>query len=178
MTKRVRCACRQGKALTAAAFWGRMAYQRLRAVDRRVRHALRRRGPGLLRVALGVVFLWFGLLKVFGASPVADLVEATLSWLPPRTAVVLVGAVETVLGLGLIAGVAVRLVVTLLGLHLLGTFAPLFLFPHVAFEGGDPWRLTVEGEFIVKNLVLLAAGLVVAGHAPGLPVPESADRAD
>ena len=125
----------------------------------------RRYGVPTLRIALGIVFIWFGLLKVFDATPVAELVSDIVPVLPDRTAVLIVGIVEVIVGLGLITGIAIRLTLGLFFLQMLGTFLVLILRPGLSFDG-NPFRLTVIGEFVVKNLVLLTAGLAVAGSIP------------
>lgn len=119
-----------------------------------------------LRIALGIVFLWFGILKVVDASPVADLVADTVPLLSDRTAVVVVGIVEIAVAIGLITGVAIRLTLGVFFLQMLGTFLVLVTQPSLAFEDGNPLRLTVLGEFVVKNVVLLSAGLAVASQIP------------
>ncbi|OKI29058.1 hypothetical protein A6A25_30375 [Saccharothrix sp. CB00851] len=122
------------------------------------------RSVGLLRVALGVVFLWFGVLKVAGTSPVRDLVAATVPFAPASWLVPAVGVVEVLAGMALVVAVQVRLVTALAAVHLLGTFLVLVVQPAVAFRFGNPLLLSVTGEFVLKNLVLLAAALVVARH--------------
>jgi len=119
-------------------------------------------GSELLRISLGIVFLWFGLLKVLDRSPVADLVALTLSWFPADVIVPVVGAAEVVVGLGLLFRVALRLTLLVFWGEMLGTFLVLFLRPELAFQQGNPLLLTDTGEFVIKNLVLIAAGLVVA----------------
>jgi uncharacterized membrane protein YkgB len=133
-------------------------------VDETVIPLLRRWGTPILRVSLGVVFLWFGLLKVLGVSPVVDLVAATVYWVDPDWFVPLLGYVEIAVGLGLVADRYLRVVLAVLLLQLLGTFGVLFLLPDVAFQDGNPLKLTVEGEFVVKNVVLLAAAMVVGSR--------------
>ncbi|QQQ73497.1 DoxX family protein [Saccharothrix sp. 6-C] len=135
----------------------------LDAASRAVDGLLDRSVP-LLRIALGVVFLWFGALKVAGASPVRDLVAGTVPFLPASWFVPAVGVVEVLAGTALILAVRVRLVAALTALHLLGTFLVLVVQPATAFRDGNPLLLDVTGEFVVKNLVLLAASLVVARH--------------
>lgn len=130
-----------------------------RAVD-----GLLDRGVALLRIALGVVFLWFGVLKVAGTSPVRDLVAATVPVLPASWFVPAVGVFEVLAGMALVVAVRVRLVAALTALHLLGTFLVLVAQPAVAFRHGNPLLLSATGEFVVKNLVLLAAALVLARH--------------
>ena len=118
-------------------------------------------GIRLLRICLGIVFVWFGLLKLAGRSPVASLVAETAYWLPPDLVVPLLGVWEVAVGIGLLLRIALRLTLLLFWLLLAGTFLVLVLHPDVAFQQGNPLLLTVEGEFVVKNLVLIAAGLVV-----------------
>src|SRR3989338_526034 len=121
------------------------------------------RGVPLLRVTLAVVFIWFGLLKVIGRSPVVDLVARTVYWVSPEFFVPLLGVWEMLVGLGLLCAVALRLTLLLLWLQMAGTFLVLVLHPEIAFQGGNPFLLTTEGEFIIKNLVLIAGGIVVGG---------------
>ena len=126
----------------------------------------RRYGVLTLRLALGIVFIWFGGLKIADASPVADLVADIVPVLGDRAAVLTVGIVEVVVGAGLITGWAIRFTLGLFFAQMLGTFLVLALRPGMSFQSGNPLRLTVLGEFVVKNLVLLTAGLVVAGSIP------------
>ena len=117
----------------------------------------------IIRISLGIVFVWFGLLKVIGTSPVYDLASHVVYWLPPELFVPLLGIWEMAIGVGLLLGKALRVVLSLLFLQLAGTFLVLVMRPETAFQGGNPLLLTMEGEFVVKNLVLIAAGLAVGG---------------
>lgn len=100
--------------------WVRSAWADLRQRDRSVRAWMRSHGPTVLRVALGLVFLWFGLLKVFGVSPAAQMVADTLSWLPRDVAVLAIGSLEVVLGLALLVfAIALRVAVAVQWAHLL-----------------------------------------------------------
>ena len=123
-------------------------------------------GTRLLRVALAITFIWFGALKVVGRSPVADLVAQTVYWLPPAFFVPFLGWWEVVVGVGLLLRVALRLVLLLFWLQMAGTFLVLVLRPELAFQSGNPLLLTVAGEFVIKNLVLIAAGLVIGSTVP------------
>ncbi len=129
--------------------------------DKRVIQIMATHGLRLLRISIGMVFLWFGLLKVIGVSPVDDLVTAVISWVPPAISVPLVGLFEMVLGLALMSGLALRLTLLLLWLHLAGTFLVLVLRPDLAFQNGNPLFLTADGEFVIKNLVLISGGIAV-----------------
>ena len=121
-------------------------------------------GPRAVRISLGIVFVWFGLLKVIGRSPVAELVAHTVYWLPARVAVPLLGGWEMAVGLGLLFRMVMRLTLLLFWMLLAGTFLVLVLRPEIAFQGGNPMMLTMEGEFVIKNLALIAGGLVVGGR--------------
>lgn len=135
--------------------------QAFETLDRRLVRFMRAHGVRLLRLSLAVVFIWFGALKLVGRSPVADLVARTVYWLPPESFVLWLGAWEVVVGLGLLFAVALRVTLALFWLQMAGTFLVLVLRPDIAFQGRNPLLLTTEGEFVIKNLVLIAAGLVV-----------------
>ncbi len=136
-------------------------------VDRVVTHVLSRWSIPALRVALGVVFVWFGALKIGRLSPVSELVARTVYWFDPDVVVPALGIVEVVIGAGLIFGVLLRVVLLLFAAQMAGTFLTFVVLPHVCFRDSNPLLLTVEGEFVVKNLVLLAAGLVVGSTVRG-----------
>ncbi len=122
---------------------------------------MRSHGTTLLRLAIAVVFVWFGGLKLAGRSPVADLVADTVPWLPADFFVRFLGVWEVAIGLGLLLPVALRLTLLLFFLQMAGTFLVLVIQPGEAFQSGNPLLLTVSGEFVIKNLVLITAGLVV-----------------
>jgi uncharacterized membrane protein YkgB len=118
----------------------------------------------LLRIALGVVYIWFGALKFSDSTPVGELVARTVPFLPPHLVVPALGAFEVVLGIGLLVGRRLALVALLMVAHLSGTFLVLVTQPDVAFQHGNPLMLTMAGEFVVKNIVLMTAGLVLVGR--------------
>jgi len=104
------------------------------------------------------------MLKIVGVSPVRDLVAHTVYWVSPEFFVPFLGVWEVAVGLGLLFAVAMRLTLLLFWLQLAGTFLVLVLRPDIAFQQGtNPLLLTTEGEFVIKNLVLISAGLVVGG---------------
>lgn len=144
-------------------------WQRLEALDAKILRALDRAALSMLRLSLAIVFLWFGGLKIFGVSPVAELVANTVYWLNPDWFVPLLGMFEAVVGLGLLLGRALRIVLALFALQMLGTFLVLIVQPEVAFLESNPLLLTTEGEFVIKNLVLLSAGLLIGSRLKALP---------
>lgn len=117
-----------------------------------------------LRIALGMVFLWFGALKIAGFSPVFDLLEKTWSFIPTSAFVIGLGILEIIIGIGLLAKKCLRTTLALLWLQMLGTLITPFLAPEIFFSHNIPLLLTLEGEFIVKNFVLIAAGIVIGGY--------------
>jgi len=119
------------------------------------------RAVTLLRGSLGLVFVWFGALKVVDLTPVADLVARTAPWLDRHLLLVSLGTAEIVLGAALWLGRRLRWVAAVALTHLLGTFLVLVVQPQAAFQEGNPLLLTTEGEFVVKNLVLITACLVL-----------------
>lgn len=143
---------------------------RLAEIDARVMTAVRRYAPSIMRWALGLVFLWFGALKIANLTPVADLVADTVAFVPIPASVVVpaLGVFEVVVGVALIAGRWLRPMLAAMVAHLCGTFLVLVLRPEVAFQDGNPLLLTTEGEFVVKNLVLIAGGVLVAATLPPL----------
>jgi len=139
--------------------------ERLTAALADVWRVVDRVSVSLLRITIGVVFIWFGALKLTGDTPVARLVADTLPFLPKGFIVPALGIFEVVLGLALLLGRRLDLVVLLLVAHLAGTFMVLVVTPEAAFANHNPLMLTMVGEFVVKNVVLIAAALVVATKA-------------
>lgn len=151
------------------------SWTRLRRLDERVRAALKRFAPTMLRVSLGLVFVWFGVLKIIGQTPVSDLVADTVYWLDPEWFVPLLGVFEVLVGIGLLLARALRIVLGLFVLQMIGTFLVLVVQPEIAFQDGNPLLLTTEGEFVIKNLVLLSAGMVLGSRLQALPTWSSSD---
>ena len=120
-----------------------------------------------LRVALGIVFLWFGLLKIINTSPVVDLIKNTYSFVSVESFVTVLGVWEVAIGLGLLFNVALRATLALLWLQMLGTLVAPALNPSIFWTDGNIFLLTMEGEFVVKNLVLIVAGFVIGGYEVG-----------
>ena len=132
-------------------------------LDARLTRLMNVYGPSVLRYALGVVFVWFGALKVLGVSPAGDLVAATVYVVPAGLFVPFLGIWEVLIGLCLFFRRFIRVGILLLAFQMPGTFLPIVLLPEVVFTA-FPYGLTVEGQYIVKNLVIIGAALVVGGH--------------
>ncbi|MBN1176001.1 hypothetical protein JXA48_05140 [Candidatus Woesearchaeota archaeon] len=115
-----------------------------------------------LRISLAIVFFWFGILKPLGLSPAADLVYATAFWFSPHTFLLIVGWWEVIIGITLLFRKTLPIGIILLFAQMIGTFLPLVLLPQVVFVK-FPFVLSMEGQYIFKNLVLISAGIVVGG---------------
>ncbi len=145
---------------------------RFEKIDARFIAWMARHGIRLLRISLGIVFFWFGFLKFFpGLSPAQGLATQTISVLtfgliPPETSIILLAIWECLIGLGLIFGLFMRGTLFLLWTQMLGTITPLILFPAEAFTR-VPYAPTLEGQYIIKNIVLISAGLVIGATVRG-----------
>jgi uncharacterized membrane protein YkgB len=141
-------------------------------LDVRITRTLARLGVPVVRIALGIVFLWFGVLKFFpNLSPAEDLAARTIEQLTfgavrPGVSLPVLATWESIIGIGLILNRWMRAVLLLLAVQMAGTFTPLVLFP------AETWTLfpiapTLEGQYIIKNLVLIGAAMVVGATVRG-----------
>jgi uncharacterized membrane protein YkgB len=148
-----------------------MDRDRFAALDRRITGMFADRGITLLRISIGIVFVWFGALKFWpGLSPADALAldtidRLTFGLLPSTLARLGLATLETAIGLGLIFGRALRLTLLLLAGQMLGTVTPLVLFPDLTWAG--LLVPTLEGQYILKNVVLATAGIVIGATVRG-----------
>jgi len=139
-------------------------------LDRATRWAARAGIPAL-RISLGLVFVWFGIPKFWsGVSPADQLAIRTMGVIdghtvPPGAARVLLATMETSIGIGLLTARFLPLVLTLLAVQMTGTLTPLVFFRH------EMWTRvlvpSLEGQYIIKNLVLISAGVAIAATLRG-----------
>jgi uncharacterized membrane protein YkgB len=155
--------------------WGR----KIDIIDRRITRWMARYGVVITRVGLGIVFFWFGILKLFpGLSPAEELVRNTIYFVDPDLFIPVLAIWEALIGLGLITGKFMRATLLLLFLQMPGTALPLVLLPDVVWTA-FPFGLTLEGQYIIKNLVLIGAALMLGGTVRGgRIVPEPAEVFD
>ena len=135
-------------------------------IDLELIYFFKRVSVPVARLGLFVIFFWFGLLKVVGLSPASGLVqslfEQTIGFMSFDTFLVLFGLFECLIGiLFLIRGME-RIVLPLLFLQMLATFLPLFTLPEQTWNGF--LVPTLEGQYIIKNLVIIAAAFGIAAH--------------
>jgi len=136
-------------------------------VDRKITECLSKYGLLILRICLGIIFLWFGFLKFFkGLSPAEDLVRNTVYFMNPDIFIPILALWESLIGIGLITGKYMRLTLLLLFFQMPGTILPLVILPEKVWTF-FPYSLTLEGQYIIKNLVLISAGLVLGATVRG-----------
>ena len=141
-------------------------------VDKHITDWMARHGITLLRVSLGVVFLWFGVLKFFpGLSPAQSLAARTIEMLTfgmvrESVSIPVLALWECAIGIGLITNLFMRATLLLLFVQMMGTITPIFLFPREVFTV-VPYAPTLEGQYIIKNIVLVSAGLVIGATVRG-----------
>jgi uncharacterized membrane protein YphA (DoxX/SURF4 family) len=141
-------------------------------LDAQITRWMARYGILLLRISMGIIFLWFGVLKFFpGLSPAADLATRTIERLtfgviPPDVSILILASWESLIGLGLMFGIFMRATLLLLFLQMMGTISPIFFFPQEVFTA-FPYAPTLEGQYIIKNMVLISAGLVIGATVRG-----------
>jgi uncharacterized membrane protein YkgB len=151
-----------------------MAYKghKFEQIDMAITGWMASKGIFLLRISIGIIFLWFGVLKFFpGLSPAEGLAFDTIQLLTfgllPKAFIIYgLATWETLIGLGLIFNRFMRETLLLLYLQMLGTLSPIILFPAEVFTH-FPYALTMEGQYIFKNLVVISAGIVLGATVRG-----------
>jgi len=155
-------------------------------VDARIAAWMARYGILLTRIALGIVFFWFGVLKFFPDLSVSEELASrtvstlTFGYVPPSVSVPVLAAWECLIGLGLISAKFLRLTLLLLFLQMMGTFLPLVFFPSETWVR-FPYAPSLEGQYIIKNLVLLGAAIMVGATVRGgstIADPKAAHEAE
>lgn len=123
------------------------------------------------RLSLFVVFFWFGLLKLLGLSPAGALIEhlyaETISFMDFGTFYALFALLECAIGILFLIPRAERLVLPLLLFHMATTFLPLIFLPEETWSA--PLVPTLTGQYIIKNVVIIALALGLAAHLHPLP---------
>ena len=135
----------------------------VQAIEIKACRWMNQNGLSLLRLSLGIIFVWFGILKPFHLSPAQQLVEDTIAFLmlPPEFVSIL-GYWEVAIGVFICFHSTTRLALVLLFLHMPGTMLPLVLLPDICWTQ-FPYGLTMEGQYIIKNLALVSAAILIGG---------------
>ena len=134
-------------------------------VDRRIVRFMKHWSVPALRLSLAIIFIWFGILKPLRLSPAEAMVLKTVEWMPyfpPETWLSIIGWWEVAIGVTFLFHYTARVAIALLALQMVGTFMPLFMLPEVTFQAGHiPYAPTMEGQYIIKNILIISAALVV-----------------
>lgn len=135
-------------------------------IDQRIAKNMRRWGQPAVRISFAIIFFWFGILKPLGLSAAEGLLKKTVAWLPlgePDLWLQLIGWWEVAIGIAFLFRKTTRIAIALLFLQMIGTFMPLFFLPEVTFQKGSYLLPTLEGQYIIKNVMIISAALIVGG---------------
>ncbi len=145
---------------------------RFQRIDMRITRWMASNGIRILRISMGIIFFWFGMLKFFeGLSPAESLATRTIDMLSfgligPELVRYGLATWEVLIGIGLLFKWRLREILLLMFLQMLGTLTPIVLLPGEVFTA-FPYGLTLEGQYIIKNLVIIAAGMVIGSTVRG-----------
>lgn len=135
----------------------------LKKEDKKITKMLAYYGLPALRYSLAIIFIWFGILKPLGLSPAQELVANTVYIVDSSWFVPFLGWWEVLIGVTFLYKPLLRIGLPLMALQMIGTFLPFIILPDVVF--GNTWyALSLEGQYIIKNFVLIAAAMVVGAH--------------
>jgi uncharacterized membrane protein YphA (DoxX/SURF4 family) len=141
-------------------------------IDPLITRWMAKNGVNFLRYSVGFIFIWFGGLKFFpGLSPAQDLAISTIELLtfgliPVQISILLIATLEVLIGLLLIIDKYLRFTIFLLLFQMAGTMSPILLFPELVFTK-IPYALTLEGQYIFKNFIVISAAIVIGATVRG-----------
>jgi len=136
-------------------------------LDNRFIKIMKRASIPSIRLSFGVIFIWFGVLKPLGLSSAEGLLKATVIWLPfgsPEMWLIVIGLWEVVIGVFFFFKRTTRIAIVLLFLQMVGTFMPLIVLSEITFQSNNILLPTLEGQYIIKNLMIISAALVLGGE--------------
>lgn len=140
--------------------------EKFASIDHWISNTMNKWGYLAIRISFAVIFIWFGILKPFGLSAAEPLVLKTVAWLPlftPKVWLSVIGWWEVIIGLAFLFKPTTRLAIGLLFMQMGGTFMPLFLLPEITFQQNQFLLPTMEGQYIIKNLMIISGALCVGG---------------
>ncbi|MDA8859102.1 hypothetical protein N9I39_00265 [Flavobacteriaceae bacterium] len=120
----------------------------------------------LVRIPLFVIFFWFGFLKTINLSPAQNLVIDTVYWMPffeAESWTIIIGYWEVLIAILFLFKRTTLVAMVLLLLQMTGTFLPLIILPEVTFQNSNPFLPTLEGQYIIKNIIIITAALIIGG---------------
>ena len=118
----------------------------------------------LVRIPLFIIFFWFGFLKIINLSPAQQLVMDTVYWMPFLNAsvwTIIIGYWEVLIAIFFLFKKTTLLAMILLLIQMTGTFLPLVILPEITFQNSNPFLPTLEGQYIIKNIIIITAALII-----------------
>ena len=118
----------------------------------------------LVRIPLFIIFFWFGFLKIIDLSPAQQFVQDTVYWMPFLSAAdwtVVIGIWEVFIAIFFLFKRTTFIAMILLMIQMTGTFLPLVILPEVTFQNSNPLLPTLEGQYIIKNIIIITAALII-----------------
>ena len=118
----------------------------------------------LVRIPLFIIFFWFGFLKIIDLSPAQQFVQDTVYWMPFLSAAdwtVVIGGWEVFIAVFFLFKRTTFIAMILLMIQMTGTFLPLVILPEVTFQNSNPLLPTLEGQYIIKNIIIITAALII-----------------
>lgn len=135
--------------------------------DQQIAKWMKRWSIPAIRSSFGIIFIWFGILKPFDVSSAESLLKATVVWLPfgtPEFWLIVIGWWEVGIGITFLFSRTTRIAIALLFLQMCGTFMPLVVLPEVTFQNGNFLTPSLEGQYIIKNVMIISAAMVLGGR--------------
>jgi len=135
-------------------------------LDQTIAKYMNRWSIPLVKISFAIIFFWFGILKPLGLSAAIPILKATVAWLPiiePEVWVHIIGWWEVAIGILFLFKTTIRIAIALLFLQMFGTFMPLVVLPEIVYQDGNVFLPTMEGQYIIKNIMIISAALVVGG---------------
>lgn len=127
-------------------------------------------GRPAVRISFAIIFIWFGALKPLGMSPAEQLLSDTTSFLPfgsPKLWLHVVGYWEIVIGVLFLFKKTTRIAIGLMFLQMIGAFMPLVVLPDQVYQNRNIFTLTMEGQYIIKNILLITTTMIIGGEYYG-----------
>ena len=118
----------------------------------------------LIRIPIFIIFFWFGFLKIIDLSPAQQLVKDTVNWMPFLSAenwTYVIGVWEVLIAICFLFKRTTLIAMILLFLQMSGTFLPLLILPEITFQNSNPFLPTLEGQYIIKNIIIITAALMI-----------------
>jgi len=118
----------------------------------------------LIRIPIFIIFFWFGFLKIIDLSPAQELVQDTVYWMPFLSAEMwtyVIGFWEVLIGVFFLFKKTTLIAMLLLLIQMSGTFLPLVILPEITFQDSNPFLPTLEGQYIIKNIIIITAALII-----------------